>query len=107
MAMDTERPVRGPAGYSKRGIPTFQGKPRRGEVPDTNFSVIDPVTELRFSFCLVENGQGKEQWSASITRTVDGTRESAVVYAGTPNTLIDRWETTMDRLREKAREIGA
>lgn len=78
-----------------------------GEVPDTNFSVIDPVTELRFSFCLVENGQGKEQWSASITRTVDGTRKSAVVYAGTPNTLIDRWETTMNRLREKAREIGA
>jgi hypothetical protein len=65
------------------------------------------VTELRFSFCLVENGQGKEQWSAPITRTVDGTRKSAVVYAGTPNTLIDRWETTMDRLREKAREIGA
>jgi hypothetical protein len=89
------------------GNPDLPGKPRRGEVPDTNFSVIDPVTELRFSFCLVENGQGKEQWSASITRTVDGTRKSAVVYAGTPNTLIDRWETTMDHLREKAREIGA
>jgi hypothetical protein len=35
MDMDTERPVRGPAGYSKRGIPTFRRKPRRGEVPDT------------------------------------------------------------------------
>jgi hypothetical protein len=32
---------------------------------------------------------------------------SAVIYAGTANTLIDRWETTIDRLREKAREIGA
>ena len=98
-------PIR-PDRYSKRGKRTFTSKPREEMIPESGFSYVDPPTGIRFSFSLVENGQGDKYWSASATRTVNGEKKSVTVYAGTENTMLQRWDETVQSCRRKAIDAG-